>query len=188
VIPRAPSPSVKQKKPKKSKLIKSKPTELLLTKSGNPENYRNLRSSDVNSNYGSIIANLKTVHQRNWSTCSEPEYAEPPPDISANEFHERNNSYNCDESELTASGWERQMSSEGKKVTFCICFNSTTNEFNQAPAHIGLMFIPALIRFLNWLLSKMSENSQNFLLFADSTIRFPCKFRSTKKIRMASVL
>lgn len=73
--------------------------------------------NDFNSSYNSLIASLKTVHTRNFSTSSEPEYGD-----------KHNTSNNCDETDRIVDGWVQEASPEGKKV------NTKNYQFNLIPA------------------------------------------------------
>ena len=60
-------------------------------------------NEEIEKSYDSIIASLKNVHTRNFSTSSN----EP-------DFHERNNSYD-ENNDL--NGWRQERSAEGKVVS-----------------------------------------------------------------------
>ena len=89
---------------KKTKSRKSFFTKRSKSRDASKSKTREKNNDKIENSYNSIIASLKNVHTRNFSTSSN----EP-------EFHERNNSY---DENIDLNGWRQERSAEGKVVSF----------------------------------------------------------------------
>ena len=92
--------SQKKKKAVKPPAIPPKPVK--------PATVQKIKPSEIKNNYNSLIASLKTVHTRNFSTSSEPDYGEKNTSNNSDEIHKSLDKI-CD-------GWVQEVSAEGKKV------------------------------------------------------------------------